>query len=217
MTHIYAGRVQDTRRPARADLGPGPLGRVDASCYDPASLRRNIAVVFQDFYRYQLPAALNIGVGLPDAAGDRARMAGAVTAADADRIIGALPEGYDTYLSREFAGGRDLSGGEWQRIALARAFFRDAPMVVLDEPSAALDPRAEQELFERLRDLLAGRSVLLISHRFSTVRSADRIVVLDKGRVVEQGSHDELMTLGGRYAEMFRLQADAYQTDPAPR
>lgn len=191
-------------------------GGVDVSGYDPASLRRNVAVVFQDFYRYQLPAGLNIGLGRPEAAGDRARIARAAAAAEADGIISALPDGYDTYLSREFAGGRDLSGGEWQRIALARAFFRDAPLVVLDEPSAALDPLAEQSLFERIRELLAGRSVVLISHRFSTVRSADRIVVLANGRVVEQGSHDELIAAEGVYSQMFRTQAAGYQADPAP-
>jgi ATP-binding cassette subfamily B protein len=192
-------------------------GGVDVSGYDPASLRRNVAVVFQDFYRYQLPAALNIGLGRAEAAGDRDRIARAATAAEADGIISGLPDGYDTYLSREFAGGRDLSGGEWQRIALARAFFRDAPLVVLDEPSAALDPIAEQSLFERIRELLAGRSVVLISHRFSTVRSADRIVVLARGRIVEQGSHDELIAAEGVYSEMFRIQAAGYQTDPTPR
>jgi ATP-binding cassette, subfamily B, bacterial len=113
-------------------------------------------------------------------------------------------------LGREFAGGYDLSIGQWQRVALARAFFRDAPLVILDEPTAALDARAESRLFDRLRELLRGRSVLLISHRFSSVRSADRIYVLDEGRVVEHGSHDELMAAGGRYADLFTLQARAY-------
>jgi ATP-binding cassette subfamily B protein len=122
-------------------------------------------------------------------------------------------------LGREFAGGYDLSVGQWQRVALARAFFRDAPLVILDEPTAALDARAESRLFERIRDLLEGRSVLLISHRFSSVRSADRIYVLDRGRVVEHGSHDELMELGGRYAELFTLQAAAYlgQEEPSAK
>jgi ATP-binding cassette subfamily B protein len=113
-------------------------------------------------------------------------------------------------LGREFAGGYDLSIGQWQRVALARAFFRDAPFVILDEPTAALDARAESRLFERIRELLEERSVLLISHRFSSVRSADRIYVLDRGRVLEEGSHDELMAAGGRYEELFALQAAAY-------
>ena len=130
--------------------------------------------------------------------------------ADADDFLAGLPEGYETMLGREFAGGYDLSIGQWQRVALARAFFRDAPLVILDEPTAALDARAESRLFDRIRDLLAGRSVVLISHRFSSVRSADRIYVLEHGRVVEAGSHAELMAAGDRYAELFTLQARAY-------
>jgi ATP-binding cassette subfamily B protein len=133
--------------------------------------------------------------------------------ADADEFLTRLPEGYETMLGREFSGGYDLSIGQWQRVALARAFFRDAPLVILDEPTAALDARAESRLFERLRELLEGRSVLLVSHRFSSVRSADRIYVLEDGRVVEQGSHDELMARGDRYAELFTLQARAYLGD----
>jgi len=130
--------------------------------------------------------------------------------ADADEFLAGIPEGYETMLGREFAGGYDLSIGQWQRVALARAFFRDAPLVILDEPTAALDARAESRLFDRIRDLLAGRSVVLISHRFSSVRSADRIYVLEHGRVVEAGSHAELMAAGDRYAELFTLQARAY-------
>jgi hypothetical protein len=135
--------------------------------------------------------------------------------ADVDEVLAALPEGYATLLGNEFVGGRDLSKGQWQRVALARAFFRDAPVIVLDEPTAALDARAEHDLFERVRDLFRGRAVLLISHRFSSVRSADRIYVLQAGRVVEHGTHDELLAAGGLYAELFTLQAAAYLEEPA--
>jgi ATP-binding cassette subfamily B protein len=130
--------------------------------------------------------------------------------AGAHGFITTLPGGYDTLLGPEFMAGTDLSGGQWQRLAIARAFFRDAPFVILDEPTAMLDARAEHDLFERLRVLREGRTVLLISHRFSSVRSADRIYVLADGRVAEHGTHDELMALGGRYAELFTLQAAPY-------
>ena len=121
-------------------------------------------------------------------------------------MLDALPHGFDTVLSRLFTGGTDLSGGQWQRVALARSFYRDAPLLILDEPSAALDPRAEHELFSTLRDALRSRTALFISHRFSTVRGADRIYVLHEGEIVEQGTHDELVCRNGRYAELFRLQ-----------
>jgi len=129
-------------------------------------------------------------------------------------ILSGLPEGYETMLGREFSGGYDLSIGQWQRVALARGFFRDAPFVILDEPTASLDARAESRLFERMHELLEGRSVVLISHRFSSVRSADRIYVMHDGRIVEEGSHDELMAEDGLYAELFTLQARAYVENP---
>ena len=138
------------------------------------------------------------------------KIAQAAEQAGAHEFLSQLPNGYETILSRMFKGGTDLSIGQWQRVAIARAFFRDAPFVILDEPTASLDPRAEHALFEALRELLAGRTVLFISHRLSTVRSADRIYVLHEGEIIEHGTHDELMALGGRYAELFSLQAAAY-------
>jgi ATP-binding cassette subfamily B protein len=183
---------------------------VDASTVDPDALRRLVTVVFQDFARYNFTAADNIGLGDVDRLGDRPGIEAAADRAGADRMVRRLPDGYDSVLGREFDTGQDLSTGQWQRIAIARAFFRDAPVVVLDEPTASLDARAEHELFDRIRRLLRGRTVLLVSHRFSTVRSADRIYVLHRGRVTEEGSHDELMAADGTYAELFRLQAAAF-------
>jgi ATP-binding cassette subfamily B protein len=183
---------------------------MDTATVDPDELRRSVAVIFQDFQRYHLPARDNIGLGRHDAADDLDAIRRAARQADADGFVAALPDGYDTMLGPEFTKGTDLSIGQWQRMALARAFFRDAPLVILDEPTAALDPRAEHELFERIRALLAGRTVLLISHRFSSVRAADRIYVMDGGQVAESGTHAELMAAGGQYAELFTLQASAY-------
>ena len=183
---------------------------VDITLVDRADFSRSVAVIFQDFLRYHLSASDNIGLGRFEAAGDRDSITGAAEQAGADEMIQKLPSGYDTLLGPEFLGGVDLSVGQWQRMALARAFFRNAPFVILDEPTASLDARAEHELFERIRSLLRDRTVLLISHRFSSVRTADRIYVLHEGRVVEHGTHHELVALGGRYAEMFSLQAAAY-------
>jgi ATP-binding cassette, subfamily B, bacterial len=182
----------------------------DIATVDPDELRRSVAVIFQDFIRYHLRARDNIGLGRAEAADDLDAIREAAIQADADRFLGLLPAGYETVLGPQFIGGTDLSVGQWQRIALARAFFRDAPFVILDEPTAALDPRAEHELFRRIRQLLAGRTVLLISHRFSSVRSADRIYVLGQGTIEDSGTHEELMSRGGSYAELFSLQAAAY-------
>jgi ATP-binding cassette subfamily B protein len=178
---------------------------------DRDALRARAAVVFQDFLRYVLPARENVGLGRHERLDDDAGIEAASVRAGAHGDLATLPRGYATLLGPQFQGGTDLSVGQWQRVALARAFFRDAPLVILDEPTAALDARAEHELFERLRELLAGRSVLLISHRFSSVRAADRIYVLRDGTIVEHGTHDELVEAGGLYAELFTLQAAAYR------
>src|SRR6266545_1945645 len=199
------------------DSGTITWDGVDVSTVDPNELRRSIAVIFQDFERFHLTAGENIGIGRVSAVDDTASIRAAAAQAGADRFIEALKKGYATMLGPEFTGGTDLSVGQWQRMALARAFFRSAPFVILDEPTAALDPRAEQELFDRIRSLLAERTVLIISHRFSSVRSADRTYVLEGGRVTESGDHDTLLALGGRYAELFTLQAAAYQDAPADR
>lgn len=184
----------------------------NVSEFDAASFSQQVAVIFQDFIRYHLSASDNIGLGRFQDAANRHEVRAAATQAGADHFIDHLPAGFDTLLGPEFLGGVDLSIGQWQRIALARAFFRDAPFVILDEPTASLDAKAEHELFERIRTLLHDRTVLLISHRFSSVRVADRIYVLHEGRIVESGTHEELIAAGGKYAEMFTLQAEAYRT-----
>jgi ATP-binding cassette subfamily B protein len=188
----------------------------DIAGMDPTSLRDAIAVIFQDFLHYEFPARSNVAMGRVSRENDLDAIVDAARRAGAHDFIEDLPQGYDTLLSRQFHDeGKELSVGQWQLIALARAFFRDAQLLVLDEPTAALDARAEHALFERIRELAAGRSVLLISHRFSSVRDADRIFVLRHGELVEQGDHAELMQLGGLYAELFELQASAY-VDAAP-
>jgi len=179
--------------------------------YDLSSLRLRISALFQDFAHFALSAQHNIGVGDAAHADDRVRVQAAAARTGAHVVLQKLPNGLDTPLTRTFDGGVDLSGGEWQRIAMARAAMRDAALVILDEPTAALDAQAEHELFQRFRALAAGRTVLLISHRFSTVRMADRILVLEGGRIIEEGSHAELVSLGGRYAALYELQAGRYR------
>jgi ATP-binding cassette subfamily B protein len=192
------------------DRGRVAWDGVDVSTVDPDQLRDQVTVIFQDFVRYWLTARENIGIGRVSRIGDEGAIRAAAAHAGADRLIESWPDRYDTLMGPIFEGGKDVSTGQWQRLALARAFFRDAPLVILDEPTASLDARAEAELFERMRTLFSGRSVLLISHRFSSVRAADRIYVMREGEVVEHGSHTDLMAQGGLYAELFNLQAAAY-------
>ena len=187
------------------------LDGIDLREYSIEDLCSEIGVIFQDFMRYEMTAAENIAVGRIEKLDDRKDIEIAARKALADRVVAKLANGYNQMLGRRFESGVDLSGGEWQRIALARAYLRDAQMLILDEPTAALDARAEYEVFERFYDLTLGKMTLLISHRFSTVRMADRIVVLEGGRIIEEGKHDKLVKIGGRYAEMFELQASSYR------
>jgi ATP-binding cassette subfamily B protein len=183
----------------------------DVREYDPEELRREFGVMFQDYAAYQLSAGENIGVGNVERFADEREIASAAERAGADGVIRGLPEGFETTLGKWFEGGHQLSGGEWQKVALARAFMRDAQILILDEPTAALDARAEHDLFARLQTLTKGKMALYISHRFSTVRMADRILVLERGKLVEQGTHEALMAREGRYAELFELQAASYR------
>jgi ATP-binding cassette subfamily B protein len=179
--------------------------------YDLAALRAHIGVIFQDFVRYHFTAAENIAVGQIEAREDRARIVAAAERSLADDVIRRLPQGYDQVLGKRFHTGVELSGGEWQKVAIARAYMRDAELLILDEPTAALDARAEFEVFKRFKELSAGKTAVLISHRFSSVRMADRILVLAEGEIEAVGSHEELLAQRGRYAELFELQAAGYR------
>jgi ATP-binding cassette, subfamily B, bacterial len=187
------------------------LDGIDLREYDLEDLYREIGVIFQDFMRYEMTARENIAVGRIEQVGNLPALEQSAQKSLADQVVGKLPAGYEQMLGRRFDGGVDLSGGEWQKVALARAYLRDAQVLILDEPTSALDARSEYEVFQRFAELTAGKMALFISHRFSTVRMADRIVVLEKGRIAEEGDHEQLTSLGGRYAEMFELQAASYR------
>jgi ATP-binding cassette subfamily B protein len=193
------------------DEGRILLDGVDLRDYDLDALRQNIGVIFQDFVRYHLTAAENIAVGRIEAKEDRARIEEAARRALADEVIERLPMKYEQVIGRRFRNGVDLSGGEWQKIAIARAYMRDAQLLILDEPTAALDARSEFEVFQRFKELSSGKTAVLISHRFSSVRMADRILVLHEGRVEALGTHEELLAQRARYAELFELQAAGYR------
>lgn len=189
---------------------------VDLPELHPSHWHQQIAVIFQDFVRYELTARENVGFGSVAHLDDPEALARAATKSGAKALIETLPHGWETVLSRQYTWGADLSGGEWQRIALARchlAIEAGARILVLDEPTASLDVRAEAEFFDRFVELTEGLTTIIISHRFSTVRAASRVVVLDEGRILEDGSHEELVALGGMYAEMFRLQAGRYRLE----
>jgi ATP-binding cassette subfamily B protein len=187
------------------------LDGVDLREYDLDDLHAEIGVIFQDFMRYEMTARENIAMGRIERPHDQDEIEYAAEKSLASEVIAKLHGGFDQMLGRRFEGGVDLSGGEWQKIALARAYLRDAQLLILDEPTASLDARSEAEVFERFAELTYGKMALLISHRFSTVRMADRIVVLEGGKLVEQGTHQQLIALGGRYASMFEMQAASYR------
>lgn len=187
------------------------LDGVDLRKYDLFELRNNMGIIFQDFLKFQMTLANNIATGNIEEKDDRPKIEMAARKSLADLLAARLPDHYDQMLGKRFAEGVELSGGEWQKVALARAYMKDSQLMILDEPTAALDARAEYEVFQRFAELTEGKSAVLISHRFSTVRMADRILVLDKGELIEIGSHEELLEKGGRYAELFDLQAMGYR------
>jgi ATP-binding cassette subfamily B protein len=187
------------------------LDGVDLREYNLEDLYREIGVIFQDFMRYEMTARENIAIGRIEEIDNLPLLRAAADKSMADEVIERLPRDYGQMLGRRFESGVDLSGGEWQKLALARAYLRDAQVLILDEPTAALDVRSEFDVFQRFAELTAGKSALFISHRFSTVRMADRIVVLQDGRITEDGNHEKLLNLGGRYTAMFEMQAANYR------
>jgi len=188
---------------------------VDLREFETTALRREISVIFQDYAEYQLSVRKNIWVGNVGEPPNDAAIAEAARQAGATEVIDGLPHGYDTPLGKWFEDGEELSIGEWQKVALARAFYRDAGILVLDEPTSALDPVAEWQVFERIREMARDKAVILVSHRFSTVYRADRIYIMDKGGMVESGTHAELMELDGVYRRMYEVQARAFRTGVA--
>jgi ATP-binding cassette subfamily B protein len=187
------------------------LDGIDLREYDLEDWWNEIGVIFQDFMRYDMTVADNIATGLIEERSNEFRIRAAAFKSLAENVVHKLPHSYEQMLGCRFEGGVDLSGGEWQKIALARAYLRDAQLLILDEPTAALDARAEHEVFQRFSDLTKGKMSVLISHRFSTVRMMDRILVVENGRIAEQGAHNQLLRSGGCYAEMFELQAAHYR------
>jgi ATP-binding cassette, subfamily B, bacterial len=187
------------------------LDGIDLREYRLDDLRREVGVIFQDFFRYDMPVRVNIGTGRVERLDDDHALWEAAQQSGADQFVNAMPGKLDQMLGRRFEGGMDISGGQWQKIALARAYLRDAQLLILDEPTAALDAAAEAEVFENFADLTLDRMAILISHRFSTVRMADRIVVLKNGAIEENGTHNELVAAGGQYARLFELQAANYR------
>jgi ATP-binding cassette subfamily B protein len=183
----------------------------DLKEYELEGLRYNLGIIFQDYIRYQMTFYQNIAVGNIKELDNEALVKRAATESLADKLALKFPEGYQQWLGRRFNDGVELSGGEWQKVALARAYMKDAQVLILDEPTAALDARAEYEVFQRFAELTKGKSAVLISHRFSTARLADRILVLENGTLLESGTHQELLKADGRYAELFNLQARGYQ------
>jgi ATP-binding cassette subfamily B protein len=209
-----AGKTTLTKLLARLydpDEGVILLDGVDLRDYEVASLHRSIGVIFQDFVRYAMVLRENIGVGEIGAVESDARIRAAAERSLASAVAQRFARGYDQMLGRRFEEGIELSGGEWQKVALARAYLREAQVLILDEPTASLDARAEYEVFLRFAELTKGKAAVLISHRFSTVRMADRILVLDRGQLIESGTHEQLLALGGTYAELFKLQAAGYR------
>ncbi|MCY4108846.1 MAG: ABC transporter ATP-binding protein [Chloroflexi bacterium] len=193
------------------DAGTIRIDGIDIREFDTASLRKQIGVIFQDYGRYQETAYTNVGYGSIENIGDKERVREASSKSGANRVIEDLPDGYQTQLGRWFRDGVNISIGEWQKIALARGFMREAQLLILDEPTSSLDVQSEHEVFERFRDLTADKMAILISHRFTTVRMADNIIVIDDGKIIEQGTHEELMDLAGRYSVLFDMQAEAYR------
>lgn len=194
-----------------ADQGAVRVGEVDLRSVDPNELRRRIGVLFQDYPSYELTVRENVSMGRPDLPGDDERVMEALRRSRSDWLLKKMPKGLDARVGRLFEGGHDLSGGEWQRLALARIMYRDADVWILDEPTSSLDPEAEAGIFAELKENLKGRIGIVISHRFSTVRIADRIAVIDDGHVTELGTHEELLAAKGRYASLFEIQAAGYR------